>query len=55
MEVRDKWKNMHSAAKRKFSGYWKEIKKTGNKELIYGLKSVISQSCAGGRQSVGLL
>ena len=29
LEVRGKWKSLHSAAKREFSGYWKEVKKTG--------------------------
>ena len=36
----------NSAAKREFSGYRKEIKKTGNKDLVHGLKSVISSSLA---------
>ena len=29
LEVREKWKSLHSSAKREFSGYRKEVQKTG--------------------------
>ena len=40
-EVKEKWKNLHSSAKKEFAGFTKEHKKTGGVCLIYLSEGIV--------------